>query len=140
MRMRSPRVPSCARTFPDPGCFVFSPAMAGIVPIWTKGPAVWDGVSLSAMSGALERRRLVAAQHDVETVGKAVERLHGIHIQLGDQGVDRLRVLDGVDDDAALDQRVALEIELRDKALHEGMAEEREVDMRRPPRAPIVRE
>src|SRR5687767_434706 len=141
MRMRSPRLPSRARMLSGPGCLVFSPATAGIVPIWTKGPAVCDGVSFSAMSRApaLEWRGLAAAQHDVEAVGEAVERPHRVHVELGDQAVDCLRVLDGVDDDAALDQRITLEIELRDEALHEGMAEGRQVDMRRPPGAAVVR-
>src|SRR5687767_12176234 len=125
MRMRSPRVPARARMLSGPVCLAFSPATAGIVPIWTKGPAVCDGVSLSAMSGALERRGLAATQHDVEAVGEAIERLHGLHVELRDQAVDRLGMLDRVDDDAALDQRIALEIELGHEALHEGMAEDR---------------
>ena len=71
-----PRVPSRARMFRGSGCCVFSPATAGIVPIWTKGPAVCDGVSLSAISGAPRTASPAAAQHDVEAVGEAVERLH----------------------------------------------------------------
>src|SRR5690348_5118951 len=125
IRIRSPSVPSRARTLPGPACFVVSPAMAGMVPIWTKGPAVCDGVSLSAMSRALERRGLAAAQHDVEAIGQAVEGLHLVHVQFRDQAVDRLRVLDRVDDDAAPDQRIAFEIDLRDETLHKGMAEDR---------------
>src|SRR5688500_3033575 len=138
MRMRSPRAPARTRMLSGPVCLVFSPATAGMVPIWTKGPAVCDGVSFSAMSGALERRGLAAAQDDVEAVGEAIESLHRFDVELGYQAVDRLRVLDGVDDDAALDQGIALEIELRDEALHEGMAEDREMDMRRPPGTAVV--
>jgi hypothetical protein len=38
-----------------------------------------------------------------------------------------------VHDGAAVDQGIALEIHLRDQALTEGMAEDREMDMHRPP-------
>src|SRR6185369_7324574 len=122
--------------------FVLRPAIAGRVPIWTKGPAVWDGVSFSAMSGIpiLEAGRMASAQHDVEAVCQAVERLHALHVQLRDEAGNRRRILDRVDDGAARDQRIALEIELRDQALHEGMAEDRQMDVGRSPGAAIVRE
>src|SRR5512134_3757755 len=109
MRMRSPSEPSRARMFCASGALVLRPAMAGMVPICRNGPAVCEGVSFSAISCApvLEIGRLLSAQHDVEAVGQAIEGLHALHVELRDQAGDRLRIPDGVDDDAARDQRIA---------------------------------
>src|SRR3954467_6527979 len=131
MRMRSPSAPFCTRIFCRSAALALRPAIAGSVPIWTKGPAVWDGVSFSAISRCLvlEIGAFVSTQHDVEAVGQAIEGPHGGHIELSNQAGDRGRILDRVDDRAMRDEWIALEIELGHQALHEGMPEDRKMDM-----------
>src|SRR5262245_63594761 len=96
-----------ARMFCFSSPCVRRPATDGSVPIWMKGPAVWEGVSFRespAMSVSfppvLEESGATAAQHDVEAVRHAVERHHAHHVQLADQAVDGGGICDGVDDGA----------------------------------------
>src|SRR5687767_7919806 len=145
MMMRSPCVPALARMSKRSSLRVLSPAEAGRVPIWTNGPAVCEGVSFNGdrgMSAALrpvfEEGGMPAAQHDVEAVDQAVERHHVVHVELGGELVDGARITHRVDDRTARNERIALEIELGHQSLHEGMSEERKMDMGRPPVGAVV--
>ena len=127
--------------------------------MWTYGPAVCDAVSRRrsccrrAASGpaspscsgqpliavswclhvVLEQRRALAAQDDVEAVGAAVELDEGADVLQRDQAADLLLARRDAEDRAAADQRVALEVHLRDEPLHPAVAGDRVVDVRRPP-------
>ena len=81
----------------------------------------------------LEQRRALAAQDDVEAVGAAVELDEGADVLERDQAADLLLARRDAEDRAAPDQRVALEVHLRDQALHPAVAGDRVVDVRRPP-------
>src|SRR5690606_17480249 len=81
----------------------------------------------------LEHRRTTAAQYDIELVGAHVHRNGRIHVEWRHQSLDCILVRDRLDDRADPDQRVTLEIHLRDQPLCEAMAENGEMDVRRAP-------
>src|SRR5215510_12787469 len=109
-----------ARMFCFSSPCVRRPATDGSVPIWMKGPAVWERVSFRespaisvSFAPVLEESGAVATEHDVEAVRHAVERYHAGHVQPADQAVDSRLVRDSVDDRTARNQRIALEVQLR---------------------------
>jgi hypothetical protein len=77
----------------------------------------------------------VPAQDDVEAVGAAVELDERRDVLQRDQAADLLLARGDAEDRAAADQRVALEVHLRDQPLHPAVARDRVVDVRR---APVV--
>src|SRR5690349_8338648 len=83
-----------------------------------------------ALHAILEPRRARAAQHDVEPVGEAVERHAGVAVERRDQLSNRRFRRNGFDDRALRDQRIGLEIHLRDQTLHPSRAGYRVMDMR----------
>ena len=80
----------------------------------------------------------MAAQHQIEAVGQAVQRHGGVHIQLGNQRAHRIVAAYRLQDGATNEQRIAFEIHLRDQPLRERLAGEREVNMRRTPVADLI--
>src|SRR5437763_6442880 len=108
-------------------------------PIAKYGPTVWEGVVSKITSmRLLERRSARAAQVDVE-----LERLRPVRDGVVDrEGRDhplaRLRIAHRVEDRVVGEERVAREVHLSDQTLGEGPAEQREVDVGRPPRVVMV--
>src|SRR5918995_1576564 len=85
----------------------------------------------------LERRLAGAAQHDVPLEGQRPV-VDGARVV---EPADRQRpggLRDGVEDRVLEEQRVVREVHLRDQALGERPAEQREVDVRRPPGVVVV--
>ena len=73
------------------------------------------------------------AQDDVEAIGETVERGRGIEIERCGQPIHCSGIRNGVGDGIVSKQGIALEIHLRDQSLCPSGAEQREMDVRRPP-------
>ena len=64
----------------------------------------------------------MAAQNKVEAVGQTIQRHGSVHIQLGDQRAHGVVIINGSDDRALFNQRIAFELHLGDQALRPGVA------------------
>src|SRR5690554_3400601 len=78
------------------------------------------------------------AYHQVETIGQAVHRVTAGHIQTTDHGLDGVAILDGIDDGALRNQRVAFEVHLGDQAGGDRQSHHRDVNVGRTPAIHIV--
>src|SRR3954470_11937684 len=87
-------------------------------PMERKGPTVWLGVTrlrspvlaspdLRSTSLMVERRRVAAAQHDVEFVGERPVVLAGVDREAADHALAEVGVAHGVEDGVVGEQRVA---------------------------------
>src|ERR671923_2301417 len=85
-----------------------------VSPMDRNGPTVCDGVSRSLM-GLLEGGLLAAAQHDVPPVGERPLGARCLEVELRDHALPGLRVRHGVEDRVLAEQRVVLEVHLRDQ-------------------------
>src|SRR5215470_11926473 len=107
------------------------------MPMAKKGPTVCELVVWSDTS-LLPGRRLAAAKDDVEAVAEGAVVQRRLPVVAGDEPVARHRVGDAGEDDVVGEERVALEVHLRDEPLRERDAEQREVDVRGPPGVVVV--
>ena len=72
------------------------------------------------------------------TCSRAPIPVASLEVEACDEQRARLRVADGVEDRVVREERVAGEVHLRHEPLGEQPAEDREVDVRRPPRVLVV--
>src|SRR4029079_695100 len=86
-----------------------------------------------ALHAALEPRRARAAQHDVEAVREAVELYGIVAVEHGDELADRGLARYRAQDRALRNQRIALEVHLRDQPLRPAVARDRIVNVRGSP-------
>src|SRR5215831_19302213 len=107
------------------------------MPMAKNGPTVCDAVARKLMSW-LPRRRLLAAKDDVEAIAEGPAVLGQLPVERRHQAIARLAVGDARPDRIELEERVALEVHLRDHARGEGRPEDREVHVRRPPGIVVV--
>src|SRR5688500_9387611 len=105
-----------------------------------NGPTVCDGVVRSSLIVVLlvQRRGVLAAQHDVPPVAERPLGHGGVQVEPGHHRLAGLRVADRVEDRVVGAQRVAREVHLGDQPLGERGAEQREVDVRGPPGVVVV--
>src|SRR5687767_15691287 len=107
--------------------FVMGPSMR---PIVRYGPAVWDGVSTSSVIvWLLERRRLAAAEHDVEAEPERPVRRRQLEVELRHEPFPGPVIADRVEDRVEREEGIAREVHLGDEPLRKGTAEQREVDV-----------
>src|SRR4029077_20105387 len=86
----------------------------------------------------LEDGRAAAAQDDVPLVTEGPLRLSQLAVESGQQPLPGLLVGHRVEDRVEGEQRVARELHLGDQPLGKGPAEQREVDVGRPPGIVVV--
>src|SRR5680860_1129689 len=101
-----------------------------------NGPTVWDGVS--SLIVVLEDAGSLAPQDDVEPEAEGPLRLRRRVVVRRDHPLPGRRIADGVEDRVLGEQRVVREVHLGDEPLGERTAEQREVDVRRPPGVVVV--
>src|SRR5690242_3093510 len=103
-------------------------------PIERYGPTVCDGVSAGeSVIVPILRRRGAPADDDVEAVAEGPVGLGQLEVEGAHEPRARGRVADRLEDRVELEQRIAREVHLRHEPLREGAAEERQVDVVRPP-------
>ena len=102
------------------------------------GPTVCEPVSPSLSHGRGPRRRVAAADDDVEAVAERPVGLRQVLVELRHQPVARGGGGDRLEHRVDGEQRVAREVHLRHEPLGERAAEQREVDVVRPPRVRVV--
>src|SRR5256885_12565991 len=103
------------------------------------GTARWSAKCSRAGSSLVLHGSLVAApEHDVELVGERVFGDRVLPIERRDEPLARLFVLDAHEHRVVIEQRIAGEVHLRDKPLYQRLAEERKVNVRRPPGVVMV--
>ena len=103
-----------------------------------NGPTVWPGVGGRRHVLLLEGRGRRAGEHDVPAVAGAPLGLGDVVVVGRHQPLAGLRVDDRLVDRVEGEQRVAGEVHLGDQPLGEVGAEQREVDVRRPPGVVVV--
>src|SRR5690625_47106 len=142
--------PAPSRTVPvirnEPGVSVgttSSPSGPQFSPIARNGPTVCDGVSPSrslmvVVLLVLEHRGFRAAQDDVEVESERPLLQRRAVVVTGDHPVPGFLVAHRVEDRVLEEQRVVGEVHLGHQPLGERSSEQREVDVRRPPRVRVV--
>src|SRR6476620_9010531 len=88
---------------------------------------------LASLQLVFEHGLAPSSQHDVETIGQALQRTRRIEIELRRQAVRSRLVRDGGDDRIVGDKRISLEIHLGDQPLRKAGSEHREMNVSRPP-------
>src|SRR5260221_6872744 len=110
-----------------------------VSPMWRYGPTVWLRLASSFfIASSLHRRRGASAQHDVEAIGERVRRPSVLEIEGRDQPRARLLVGEAVVHGIEAQQRIPGKVHLRHHAGQEGLAEQREMDVRRAPGVVVV--
>src|SRR5580704_3710517 len=108
-------------------------------PIAKYGPTVWEGVVSKITSvRLLERRRARAAEVDVPLERLRPVRHRPVDREPGDHPLAGALVSHRVEDRVIREERVAREVHLGHEPLGERAAEQREVDMGRPPGVVVI--
>ena len=82
--------------------------------------------------------RRASPQDDVPLVRECPLGLRRLEVEARDEKLTCARIAHRVEDRVVREERVAGEVHLRHQALVEGAAEQREVDVRRPPRVRVI--
>ena len=80
----------------------------------------------------------MAAQYNVERIGKCIVRFRPLHVEPRDESLARGCMRDAVEDRIQGLQRVTGKVHLRDQARENAGAKEREMNMRRPPCVVVI--
>src|SRR5713226_4917623 len=90
-------------------------------------------VMSASMKLVFEQGLAASTQHNIETVGEALQRTRCIEVESCRQTTCRRLVGDGCDDGIVRDEWIALEIHLGYQSLRKARSEYRKMDVRRPP-------
>ena len=92
-----------------------------------------DGVMLASLKPVFEQGLAASSQHNIETVGEALQRTRCVEVESCSQTIRRRLVGDGCDDGIVGDERISLEIHLGYQSLRKACSEHRKMDVGRPP-------
>src|SRR5271155_2919326 len=87
---------------------------------------------------SFHRGAFASTKHDVKPVAQRLRRNGGFPIELRNKPVPRLFIVRAVEDRIEGNQRIALEIHLRHKPRRESRAEQRKMNVRRPPGIVVI--
>src|SRR4029077_15014347 len=92
-----------------------------------------DSVMLASLKPVFEQGLAASSQHNIESVGEAIQRTRCFEVESCSQTIRRRLVGDGCDDGIVGDERISFEIHLGYQSLRKACSEHRKMDVGRPP-------